>query len=106
MSKREANEQQLQRGASKEGVPHGSEWADPQPNVGKRVNPEGQPEKSPTTSHQRGGSGSEGGFPNEESYGSEGDLSPRGGGTGQRETETWSGDQKNDESKANDKTNS
>lgn len=37
--------------------------------------------------YQRGGSGSEGGFAQEESHGPERDLSKRGGGTGVRETE-------------------
>ncbi len=37
--------------------------------------------------HQRGGSGSEGGFATEESHGHTGDLTSRGGGTGARETE-------------------
>ena len=36
--------------------------------------------------HQRGGSGSEGGFAEEESHGPHHDLSTRGGGTGKRDT--------------------
>jgi hypothetical protein len=36
--------------------------------------------------YQRGGSGSEGGFAEEESHGPHDDLSPRGGGIGKRET--------------------
>ena len=40
-----------------------------------------------TEQHQRGGSGSEGGFATEESHGSVEDLTSRGGGTGARETE-------------------
>jgi osmotically-inducible protein OsmY len=39
--------------------------------------------------YQRGGSGSEGGYSREQSYGGEHELSGRGGGTGIRETERW-----------------
>lgn len=41
------------------------------------------------SSYQRGSSGSEGGFSNEESYGNQRDFSHRGGGTGIRDTEHW-----------------